>query len=363
MTHQARRYAVWGVLVTVCGLQLMSSCAQPMVQRQIHFAPPATFITRAPRSADLAVALICDFDNTVSEAERLELTSAAERGVVEGLLWRGYKSRVVAREGRVMPPGFLAPGAMDSPDTVFPQREWALARASAAAMSEVMVVHFEIGRTTSLASLRGFLGRARLEGHFTVYAWDASSLLFYRPLTWNDDAIPVVSSKTKSFDGRRESLLTRALAPVTGYTNTTSFDVVDHPLQVWGEQIGRTALAKAPSIAPLRPNLTEPAGFTVPFIDPSSPAGAQYASIGKSKVTTDYPAGETSYETFQDRSGNLLGRVSTSGVVWGWEVEPVASRAYLLVDPSCSGKPTERWPTSGEALLSPPACARKGGSP
>lgn len=81
---------------------------------------------------------------------------------------------------------------------------------------------------------------------------------------------------------------------------------------------------------------------------------------GTTDASPALPGADTLVETFRDKKGNKILRLSTpvkDGFVWAYGVLPGgdATKGYFLRDPDCSKKLTEKW--SPDAALSAPACA------
>jgi hypothetical protein len=346
-------------------LFLVSACAQHAAG-PVRFAPPPGFVARTPATPDIGVVILVD--GAIADGERAALQGPAEKGLLEALTRRGYRPRVLSRLSRTLDRDELAHDNMDAPDVVLTQRQWALTQSLPVGLPAVIVARFQIWRTNTPADLRSAngpmvrtsLGKEVLEAYFNVYAWDATSLLFYRQTSYNDNLNFVLPSKREYFDSRGTSLLDRGIHALAGTTNSVEFRIVELPTDVWGESIGRILVGKVPGLIPLGPDLVEPAGFPIPATDNPTKNSNGYSSIAKRKwdLANDVPGEETANEIFQDGAGNIVMTFQTGGVVWGWEVEPAAGRPYLFIDPVCSGKPTERWLTVAEGSVSPPACAK-----
>ena len=94
-----------------------------------------------------------------------------------------------------------------------------------------------------------------------------------------------------------------------------------------------------------------PEGIRIP-----APAGHVVVPGLKRDLASDLPGDDTEFRNYQDARGNGFSVLVTNGVTWGWEVIPRMGDAYLLVDPTCSFRPTQIWPTTAEAPVPVPAC-------
>jgi hypothetical protein len=117
--------------------------------------------------------------------------------------------------------------------------------------------------------------------------------------------------------------------------------------------MARRLLRELPARQSLRPERLSAEPLRVP-----SAQGHVVVPGLRRDFTSELPGEETEFRNYQDAVGNGFSVLVTNGVTWGWEVIPRQSDAYLLVDPTCTFKPTEVWPTTAEAKVPIPGCVR-----
>jgi hypothetical protein len=174
------------------------------------------------------------------------------------------------------------------------------------------------------------LGANALQGYANYYGWSFGEPLFFSKMQSDTNWMPIVHSMNSV---------------------RSSGAWFSYPTKVWARSLGRRLLRELPARTALRPEQVSPQGFRVP-----APAGHVVVPGLKRNLASDLPGNETEFRNYQDASGNGFSVVVTNGVTWGWEVIPRTSDAYLLVDPTCSFRPTEVWPTTAEAPVPVPHC-------
>lgn len=117
------------------------------------------------------------------------------------------------------------------------------------------------------------------------------------------------------------------------------------------------ALAQAPAPEG-RPSATDPRGFPPPSLK-----GFEKVAEQKSDASPDIEGEETTVEVFENPAGDRLMKLSLNGIVWAFGYLPGGDpmKGYVLRDPDCKKKLTEKW--APDAPFSAPECAVKAKPP
>lgn len=96
-------------------------------------------------------------------------------------------------------------------------------------------------------------------------------------------------------------------------------------------------------------------GFKAPSFKGFKVAGKEVMT----DATTEIPGEETKVETFENKAGDRIFKLTTNGVVWAFGIVPGGdpTKGYILRDPACKKKLTEKWAPT--APFSAPDCAVK----
>ncbi len=311
---------LWGAIVAVV---LGTACAPK------PFRAPAGFV---PRAADRPeIGLVVLVEGAVEEKDLSELYAGFETGVVQSFEARGYRPVLLERITRFVDAGDVNAEGMDAQKEVVAERTAFERSASAKNLSTFVVARLlaEYVRTPSDAP-EVALGSNALQGYANYYGWVGTEPLFLSEMQSDTNWMPIVHSMNS----------VRSQGAWFSY-----------PTKVWARSLGRRLLRELPARAPLRPEKVEREGIRTP-----APAGHVVVPGLKRDLASDLPGKETEFRNYQDASGNGFSVLVTNGVTWGWEVIPRTGDAYLLVDPTCSFRPTEVWPTTAEAPVPVPAC-------
>jgi hypothetical protein len=123
--------------------------------------------------------------------------------------------------------------------------------------------------------------------------------------------------------------------------------------------------AAEPSASPVattgKPSDVNAKGFPAPKM--SGYDKLPWPDSGTTDASPAIDGQETMVETFKNKAGDKIMKLSTNGVVWAFGVLPGgdANKGYILRDPECSHKLTEKW--APDAPFSAPDCAVKAKAP
>src|SRR5687767_7817105 len=105
---------------------------------------------------------------------------------------------------------------------------------------------------------------------------------------------------------------------------------------------------------PAKPTEVRKQGYPTPSLD-------GFDKIGSIKVDASLAIDgeETTVEKFQNKDGDQVVRLVLNDVVWAWGVLPKGDpmKGYILRDPACAKKLTEKWTPT--APFNAPECAVK----
>ncbi len=112
--------------------------------------------------------------------------------------------------------------------------------------------------------------------------------------------------------------------------------------------------AAAPAAAPQ----VDPNGFPAPNLQ-----GWEKKGTMTTDATLAIEGPETTVEAYENGKGDRILRLSLHGVVWAYGVLPKGNplAGYILRDPTCSRRLTEKW--SPDAPFTAPDCAVKAKRP
>jgi hypothetical protein len=310
----------WVALVAVV---LSTACAPKL------YRPPQGF---APRAADRPeIGLVLLVEGAVEPTDLAEVYAGFEAGVVQSFEARGYRPVLLERVARSVETGDVNGESMDARDEVAREQKAFERSARARNLASFVVVRLlaEYVRSPSDAP-HVALGSNALQGYANYYGWAGAEPLFFSEMQSDTNWMPIVHSMN--------SLRSQGAW-------------FSYPTKVWARSLARRLLRDLPARAQLRPERVSPDGIRVP-------ASAGHVAVPglKRDLASDLPGNDTEFRNYQDRYGNGFSVLVTNGVTWGWEVIPRKGDAYLLVDPSCSFRPTEIWPTTAEAPVPVPAC-------
>ena len=96
-------------------------------------------------------------------------------------------------------------------------------------------------------------------------------------------------------------------------------------------------------------------GFTPP--DLKGYTKLDWPQTGTTDASPKMEGKDTLVESFQNKAGDKVMKLSTNDVVWAFGVLPGGdpTKGYILRDPTCSKKLTEKW--APDAPFSAPDCA------
>lgn len=293
------------------------------------FRPPQGFAPRAADQPDIGLVLVVE--GAVEPKDLTELYAGFETGVVSSFAARGYRPMVLERISRFVESSNVDAEKMDARDKVLADRSAAERSALARNLSSFAVVRLlaEYVRTPSDAP-EVALGANALQGYANYHGWAGNEPLFLSEMQSDTNWMPIVHSMNS----------VRSQGAWFSY-----------PAKVWARSLGRRLLRELPARTALRPEHVSRDGMRIP-----APAGHVVVPGLKRNLASDLPGDETEFRNYQDANGNGFSVLVTNGVTWGWEVIPRTADAYLLVDPTCSFRPTEAWPTTAEAPVPVPAC-------
>ena len=119
------------------------------------------------------------------------------------------------------------------------------------------------------------------------------------------------------------------------------------PVDVMAEPVSK------PPVPASKPSSTNAKGFPAPSLKDWQKLGTLKTDAS---LLIDGP--ETDVETFE-KKGDRIVCLSTNGVTWafGWIPQGDATKGYILRDPNCGKKLTERW--APDTPFSAPDCAAK----
>lgn len=108
---------------------------------------------------------------------------------------------------------------------------------------------------------------------------------------------------------------------------------------------------------PSKPTEMNAKGFTPP--DLKGYTKLDWPQTGTTDASPKMEGKDTLVETFQNKAGDKIMKLSTNDVVWAFGVLPGGdpTKGYILRDPTCSKKLTEKW--APDAPFSAPDCAVK----
>jgi hypothetical protein len=300
-----------------------SACAPKL------YEPPQGFVTKPAQQSEIGIVLIVE--GSVAPNDLNELYMGFEAGVVSSFAARGYRPVLLERIARPVDSDRVDGERMDARDQVLSDRSTYERPAHERNLLNFVVVRLlaEYVQNPSDAP-EVVLGANALQGYANYYAWAYGEPLFFSEMQSDTNWMPIVHSMNS----------VRSQGAWFSY-----------PAKVWARSLGRRLLRGLPARTALRPEQVSPEGFRVP-----APAGHVVVPGLKRDLASDLPGNETEFRNYQDASGNGFSVVITNGVTWGWEVIPRTSDAYLLVDPTCSYRPTEVWPTTAEAPVPVPGC-------
>ena len=317
MAPRASLTAALATLAFVC------SCTRGLYQ------PPRGFAPRSPIRPEVGLVLVVE--GAVKESDIAEASLGFENGVVSSFEARGYRPVVVERIARLVADEQIRDETLDAREQVLFDRSTVVPKARAARLETVAIVRFLVRRVQTPADAPSVTLRSgTLEGHANYYGWSGNELVFFSEVQTDTNWMPLVAT----MDAHR--------------SHGAWFS---YPPKAWARSVGRRLLRELPARGPLRPERTSPGGFQIP-----APRGYTEVPGTERDLAAELPGSETRFRTFQDATGNAFSVLVTNRVIWGWEVVPRHGDAYLLVDPKCSFKPTEVWPTTAEAPVPVPAC-------
>ena len=123
---------------------------------------------------------------------------------------------------------------------------------------------------------------------------------------------------------------------------------------------GANTPPKAPVATPTanssaKPPEVNPNGFSAP--DLKGYQKLDYPQSGLTDTTADIPGKETLVETFQNKAGDRVMKLSLHGVTFAFGVMPGgdATKGYILYDPTCAHKLTQKY--APDAAFEAPKCA------
>jgi hypothetical protein len=304
-------------------LALFCSCTRGL------YRPPQGFAPRSPVRPEIGLVLVVE--GAVKESEIAEASLGFESGVVSSFQARGYHPVIVERIARIVTDEQIQDSTLDAREQVLFDRSMVVPKARATRLETVAIVRFLVRRVHTPADAPSVTLRSgTLEGHANYYGWSNNQLVFFSEVQTDANWMPLVGT----MDAHR--------------SHGAWFS---YPPKAWARSVGRRLLRQLPARGPLRPERTSPAGFPIP-----APRGYTEVPGIERDLAPELPGSETRFRTFQDAIGNAFSVLSTNRVTWGWEVVPRHGDAYLLVDPKCSFRPTEIWPTTAEAPVPVPAC-------
>lgn len=118
---------------------------------------------------------------------------------------------------------------------------------------------------------------------------------------------------------------------------------------------GRAPVATPTANPNAKPPEVNPNGFPAP--DLRGYQKLDYPQSGLTDTTADIPGKETLVETFQNKAGDRIMKMSLHGVTFAFGVLPGgdATKGYILYDPTCAHKLTQKY--APDAPFEAPKCA------
>ena len=124
--------------------------------------------------------------------------------------------------------------------------------------------------------------------------------------------------------------------------------------------LGANPPGKAPVATPTanpnaKPPEVNPSGFPAP--DLKGYTKLDYPQSGLTDTTAEIPGKETMVETWQNKAGDRVMKMSLHGVTFAFGVIPGgdATKGYILYDPTCGHKLTQKY--APDAAFEAPHCA------
>ena len=317
--------------VALAAVALGSACAPK------PFRAPKGFAPRAADRPDIGLVLLVE--GAVEKKDLDELYTGFETGVVQSFTARGYRPVLLERFASFVEADDVNGEAMDRRDKVLSERSTFERSALARNLPNFVVVHLVVEYVRAPSDAPNVtLGTNALQGYANYHGWStlvsgstaSEQPLFFSEMQSDTNWMPIVHS----MNGAR--------------SHGAWFS---YPTKVWARSLGRRLFRELPMRTQLRPERVSPEGLRVP-----APSGHVVVPGLRRDLASDLPGKDTEFRNYQDARGNGFSVLVTNGVTWGWEVIPRMGDAYLLVDPSCSFRPTEIWPTTAEAPVPVPAC-------
>ena len=304
------------------------SCAPAVYEPPKGFAPKP--------SVQPEIGLMVLVEGASSAAELAEVYAGFETGVVSSFEFRGYRPIVLERIARGITETQVRADEMDAREQVLRERSAFAPKARAHRLGAVAIVRLLVHRVRTPSDAPSVtLASAALQGYANYYGWAGDEPLFFSEMQSDANWMPIIHT-------------------VNSVRSEGAW--FSYPTKVWARSMARRLLRELPARQALRPERVSAEPLRVPTAE-----GHVVVPGLRRDFTSELPGEETEFRNYQDAAGNGFSVLVTNGVTWGWEVIPRQSDAYLLVDPTCSFRPTEAWPTTAEAEVPVPGCVLPSG--
>jgi hypothetical protein len=297
------------------------------------YEPPRGFVPKPSLRPEIGLMVLVEGATTT--AELAEVYAGFETGVVSSFEFRGYRPVLLERIVRAVAEAQVRGEEMDARDQVLWERSAFAPKARAQGLDAFAIVRLLVHRVRTPSDAPSItLASSALQGYANYYGWAGEAPLFFSEMQSDANWMPII-----------------------GTVNTTRSQGAwfSYPTRVWARSMARRLLRELPTRQTLRAERVT----VEPLRVPSAEGHAVVPGLRRD-FTSELSGEETEFRNYQDAAGNGFSVLVTNGVTWGWEVIPRQSDAYLLVDPACSFKPTEVWPTTAEAPVPIPGCVRRG---
>lgn len=296
------------------------------------YEPPKGFVAKPSVRPEIGLMLLVE--GASSPPELAEVYAGFETGVLSSFEFRGYRPVVLERILRSVAEVDVRGEAMDDREQVVWERSAFSPKARAQGLEVFAIVRLLVHRVRSPSDAPSVtLASTALQGYANYYGWAGDTPLFFSAMQSDANWMPIIHTVSSA---RGEGAW------------------FSYPARVWARSMARRLLRELPARQPLRPERVAAEPLRVP-----SAQGHAVVPGLRRDFTSELSGEETEFRNYQDAAGNGFSVLVTNGVTWGWEVIPRQSDAYLLVDPTCSFKPTEVWPTTAEAPVPIPGCVRR----
>jgi len=314
------------------------------------FTPAPGYQPISPPGPDVGLVFLVDFTTDVNTQDQAAIGTQFEVGIMRGLVEHGYRPIVVDRRVAYNSYRTSKVPSIDDSGRILAERADAISKATTHGLATVVVAHLMANQMSNKLVFEGEAPDATMTSRFsmgaTCLAWGvASSSLFFKSLKSDHNWFEDSWKEHVGFQGAISAEFS-----VNGNLNPRR--VFIRPPGVLSAELSRALLAAIPSFSVPGPDAVEPLGFPVPAM-----SGHQQAGEEEEDLSPDLFGKETRVVSYQDGSGNRFSTLSTNGKTWGWKIVPVRSVSYLLVDSTCNGRPTTRWPAE-QSQPTIPACAK-----